>query len=119
VEREVVLTRRVPSAALTLELDRPADRSAATTPAGTAPGSQRGASAAPVGSLEIFSRPAGARVLLDGQPIGTTPLRLGVKPGHHAVRLEQAGYAPWSVTVNVGPDRVTRVSASLEPSTEQ
>lgn len=41
------------------------------------------------GTLPIETTPAGARVLLDGTPRGTTPLEIaGVEPGEHRVRLE-------------------------------
>lgn len=69
-------------------------------------------------SLEVVSRPAGARVFLDGKLVGTTPLR-GTEsaPGSHRVRLELAGYAPWTATVRVSAGERTRIAASLEPST--
>lgn len=40
------------------------------------------------GRLELTSTPPGARVLLDGQPIGVTPLSYDAAPGNHVIALE-------------------------------
>lgn len=81
---------------------RPADRRPAATGAA---------------SLEVVSRPAGARVFLDGTLVGTTPLRgAQAVAGSHRVRLELAGYAPWTATVRVSAGERARIAASLEPS---
>jgi serine/threonine-protein kinase len=54
--------------------------------------------AAPVatsGTLRVVSEPAGARVLVDGQARGHSPLELAeLSFGSHEVRVEQAGYEP-------------------------
>jgi len=39
------------------------------------------------GRVIIETRPSGARVLIDGQPRGTTPLVLSVKPGAHTMMV--------------------------------
>ena len=45
------------------------------------------------GSLMVDSRPAGARVFVDGKLVGTTPLLLdAVDVGDHGVRLELDGF---------------------------
>jgi serine/threonine-protein kinase len=138
-EREVSITRDVPAAALTFDLARaqaqgvsgapPAvagtPQTAASEPRATTtkplpPPSSRPADNAPgpATSLEIVSHPPGARVFVDGQSIGAAPLRVsGLSPGLHQIRLEQAGYHPWSAAATVVSGRLTRVSASLEPST--
>jgi serine/threonine-protein kinase len=67
------------------------------------------------GPLDIVSRPPGAQVMLDGHPVGTTPLALkAVTAGSHAVRLELPGYGVWSASVRVVAGAKTRVTASLE-----
>jgi hypothetical protein len=122
MERDVVITAAAPAVAMTLDLDRPETQARGAAPTDPPALPQHGDSASasrPVSSVEFISRPAGARIFLDGQPIGTTPLRLAVAPGPHAVRLEQNGYATWSANVNAAPDRVTRVSASLEPAQDR
>jgi hypothetical protein len=89
---------------------------AAPTPgAASAPGAPV---ASPTGraSLELVTRPAGARVSVDGQFIGVTPLRLvDVAPGPKNVSFELAGYAKWSAVVTVAPGEPRKISASLEP----
>ncbi len=46
------------------------------------------------GIVVVTTRPPGASVWLDGEPAGSTPLRLeGVAPGAHALRVEAEGYA--------------------------
>jgi hypothetical protein len=79
---------------------------AAKPPAGTA---------AP-GSLAVESRPAGARVFVDGRVSGTTPLVLPrVAAGSHVVRVERDGYRRWSSKVLVASGRRAHLTASLDP----
>jgi len=67
------------------------------------------------GTITVDSRPRGARVLLDGRFIGTTPLTLsGVRAGSHTVRLEREGFTRWSSTVRVVGGQRARIAASLE-----
>jgi hypothetical protein len=63
----------------------------------------------------VDSRPAGARVFVDGRLVGTTPLLLDtVSAGEHAVRLEMDGFSTWSTTTRVMGGERNRVSGSLE-----
>ncbi|HUR32267.1 MAG TPA: PEGA domain-containing protein [Vicinamibacterales bacterium] len=67
------------------------------------------------GSLMVDSRPAGARVFVDGRLVGTTPLLLdAIAVGDHGVRLELDGFNPWTATTNVAGGERARVSGSLE-----
>jgi hypothetical protein len=69
-----------------------------------------------VGSLRIDSTPQGARVFIDRQPAGVTPLvvrDLGV--GSHAVRVEADGHMSWSSAIRVISDRLTDVHTPLTP----
>ena len=67
------------------------------------------------GSLRFESRPDGARVLIDGAFVGTTPVVVADVPsGRHRVSVERDGYQPWTTTVDVTADRRQRVAASLE-----
>ena len=43
------------------------------------------------GALSVTSRPAGAQVLIDGQPQGVTPLSLRLAPGEHTLEIHSAG----------------------------
>jgi hypothetical protein len=68
-----------------------------------------------LGTLVADSRPAGARVVLDGKAVGKTPLKLAnVKAGAHMVRLELDGYRVWAAEITVAGGRDTRVAGSLE-----
>jgi hypothetical protein len=103
VERRVVITPSQPASTLTLNLTRSvAPAESESRPAQTA-------------SLTIESRPSGATVMIDGKRVGTTPLALpGISIGTHAVRLEMAGYKPWTASVPVVSGEKNRVAASLE-----
>jgi len=93
---------------VTLTPERPAQsfEVALDAPAGTAAG---------VAALQIDSRPSGARVWIDGMPVGVTPLMMpAVAAGPHSVRMELDGYQPWSGSVSVSTGERARVAASLE-----
>jgi hypothetical protein len=116
-ERRVVISTSRPAQSVNITLARaavpPPPRAAQATPAASAPASAT-ASRLP-GALEVDSRPAGAKVYLDGKLIGSTPLSLPAVPsGEHAVRLEHDGYQRWSSSVRVVANERNRVTASLE-----
>jgi hypothetical protein len=113
-ERRVLLSAAEPSSSLTFELTRlgaGAPPRATTAPASvgrTEPGRY-------VGALIVESRPPKARVFLDGQLVGSTPLTLtDVKAGEHAIRLELEGFTRWTASVRVVASDRNRVTASLE-----
>jgi hypothetical protein len=65
--------------------------------------------------LMVDSRPPGATVFLDNKRVGTTPMSIsGVAIGSHAVRLELAGYKPWTASVRIVAGEPHKVAASLE-----
>ena len=65
--------------------------------------------------VEFVSRPAGARIYVDGRLVGATPLTLEtIAAGARAVRLQLDGYRPWATTVNLVPGQRARLAASLE-----
>jgi hypothetical protein len=43
-------------------------------------------------SVHVTSDPSGARVLVDGNEVGTTPYEAAIEPGEHTVVVEQDGY---------------------------
>jgi hypothetical protein len=72
-----------------------------------------------VGTLSIDAAPAG-QVFIDRQPAGQTPLRVeNLKAGSHLVWIEREGYRRFTRVVLVPADRVSRVSAELEPIPER
>ncbi len=94
-QQQVVLSRRAPSRSLDFTLRR-------------APGEFHG-------ELAVESRPAGARVLVDGHDAGVTPLIVSeLAAGSHVVRLDLEGYRPWSAAVQVVAGERARISGSLE-----
>jgi hypothetical protein len=63
----------------------------------------------------VDSRPAGARVFVDGKLAGTTPLLIDVVAvGDHAVRMELDGFNPWTAPAKITGGERTKVSGSLE-----
>lgn len=67
------------------------------------------------GSLAVDSHPRGARVFVDGQMAGATPIVLkNVAAGSRVVRIESDGYEFWSGAARVVADQQTRVTATLQ-----
>jgi hypothetical protein len=67
-------------------------------------------------SLLVESRPVGARIVVNGTLVGTTPMAIAEMPvGDHDVRLELDGYRRWRTSVRVVAGERNRVAASLEP----
>jgi hypothetical protein len=68
-----------------------------------------------VGSIYLDSRPAGARVFLDGKDAGKTPATLpDVKSGAHRLRFELSGYKALDTSVTVRAGQQERVTVTLE-----
>ena len=69
------------------------------------------------GTLAFQSVPSGARVFVNGEFVGLTPLVLANLPvGSRAVRIDADGYQRWSMSTQVVANRQTRVSATLAPA---
>jgi hypothetical protein len=67
------------------------------------------------GTIYVDSNPRGARVLIDGRPMGTTPASIPDIPiGSHVVRLELADHRVWTTSTRVTAGQETRVRGSLE-----
>jgi hypothetical protein len=55
-------------------------------------------------TLRLASEPAGARVSLDGERVGETPVALAeVAPGTHQIVIEAKGYYSYETRVELGP----------------
>ncbi|MBN8231414.1 PEGA domain-containing protein [Corallococcus macrosporus] len=68
------------------------------------------------GSATFKSRPAGARVYVDGEPVGYTPVTLPTLPvGKHLVRMERPGFRQFGQIAEVTPDDV-EVTTALSPT---
>lgn len=71
------------------------------------------------GSLVLDVREAGARVEIDGQTAGVTPVgRQDLAMGPHEVRVEKKGFMVWAKTLDVLPDQVAVEGVTLVPNDE-
>jgi serine/threonine protein kinase len=111
-QRRVTLSASQPTRTIDVALRRSRPAAAPTpTKAAPPPPSTRPFE----GALLVESRPAGARVYVDGRLVGTTPMSVAsIRVGSHVVRLELDGYRRWSDAVRVVAGERTRVAASLE-----
>ena len=65
------------------------------------------------GTIAVRSSPGDARVFIDGNFVGYSPLSYGTRPGRHDVRIERSGYETYSQSVNVRPGGTVTVDAGL------
>ncbi|MBU8913579.1 MAG: PEGA domain-containing protein [Spirochaetales bacterium] len=76
-----------------------------------------GAQEPPDTALFISTAPIRAEVMLDGTPIGTTPLLVrAIEPGEHQLTFIKPGHLRRNETVEIGPSEVVQFSATLEPN---
>ena len=109
----VTLSAAEPSRQLALRLppQPPAARQARTPP----PAARPEPAATFTSSIYVDSRPRGARVFVDGKPVGVTPLTVPeVRVGTHVVRLELPDHRIWTTSERVVSGRQSRVTGSLE-----
>jgi hypothetical protein len=67
------------------------------------------------GALAVNSRPAGARVSINGQSLGVTPLTVRSLPaGSRVVRVTAQGYHPWASAVRVVANQRNSVLVNLQ-----
>lgn len=72
----------------------------------------------PPGSIAIATEPAGATVLVDGEPRGQAPVTVGeLSPGAHRVELSLDGYEPVERMVTVVGGETEELALTLEPGT--
>lgn len=67
------------------------------------------------GTLRVNSNPSGAQVLVEGRPVGSTPLNLVLRPGRVDIELRLGGYQTFRTSAQIRPGETTVVSASLVP----
>ena len=78
-----------------------------------------GSGQAPEGAsslLQVWSAPAGARIIIDGKPTGfRSPTSFPLPPGTHRITLSLAGHRNADERVTLGPGDTLRVEAILTP----
>ena len=68
------------------------------------------------GKIRVTSDPSHAKVYLDGEYRGRTPMTISnVRVGEHQIKVTKEDYYDWSETVRVRPNLTNRVFARLEP----
>jgi hypothetical protein len=68
------------------------------------------------GTLTVNADRPGATVFVNRQNMGQAPVRIrNLRAGAHLVWIERDGYRRWTRVITVPAERVTRVSADLEP----
>jgi hypothetical protein len=75
-----------------------------------------GPAAAPanaMASVSVESNVTGADIEVDGNFVGSTPSKIEVTPGSHAITVKKKGYQSWTRTMNV-LGRGAKVNADLE-----
>lgn len=70
--------------------------------------------ALPLTILAVNSEPAEAKVFIDQEYIGKTPLVSGVTQGSHSVVVRKAGYDDWSKEISSGLEEWSEITATLE-----
>jgi serine/threonine protein kinase len=124
---DITLSADDPARTLSITMQR--NRSASAPPArrATSAGARSGSAAAPeasrpavnpskyAGTIYVDSNPRGARVLIDGRLMGTTPASIPDIPiGSHVVRLELTDHKVWTSATRVSAGQQARVTGSLE-----
>jgi len=66
------------------------------------------------GQLVVDSAPSGARVLLNGEFYGHTPLRVRLHAEEYRLRLEKEGYSPYRTRIRIPQSQRLKIFANLE-----
>lgn len=64
--------------------------------------------------LKVISVPPGAKLKVDGQDVGTTPVMVRLTVGSHNLDLNKEGYAPGTTPLEVTPDELPGGSITVE-----
>ena len=68
------------------------------------------------GTLSVNADQPAAEVFVNRQRVGTAPVRVrNLRAGAHLVWIESEGHRRWTRVITVPAEKVTRVSAALEP----
>ena len=72
------------------------------------------APAAKIIPLRVVSVPPGAKLKVDGQDAGVTPVMVKLTVGNHTLDLTKEGYAPGTTPLDVTPDELPGGSITIE-----
>jgi hypothetical protein len=64
--------------------------------------------------VDFDSNPPGADILIDGNNVGNTPIKLPVSAGRHLIQLRIGGYNIWTRQMRVEPGSYPSIRATLE-----
>jgi PKD repeat protein len=68
------------------------------------------------GTLSVVTDPAGAQVLVNDLPLGSSPATItGLATGSYHLRIEKSGYGKKTVLVQIGNGTITEYATVLEP----
>ncbi|HSS03422.1 MAG TPA: PEGA domain-containing protein [Kofleriaceae bacterium] len=67
------------------------------------------------GHVKLKSSPPGARIIIDGQPIGVTPLDWDLPQGKHTIAMDKRGFVAASREIAVVTDRTDTLALDLAP----
>lgn len=67
------------------------------------------------GHVKLKSTPAGARISIDGKPIGVTPLDWDLLPGKHTIQMDKLGLQTASRTIVVVSNQTDTLTMDLVP----
>jgi hypothetical protein len=65
-------------------------------------------------TLRVISAPPGAKLKVDGQEAGTTPVMVRLTVGTHQLDLTKDGYAPGTTPLEITPDELPGGSITVE-----
>jgi len=101
-------------APVTTAAPAPPNAEVAPSPATTPPPAPKIIPGEPV-TVEIFSQPIGADIMLDGNFVGNTPSILKIRPGTHYLNLLLPGFKPWDQPLSLeAGGKLTTIRATLE-----
>ena len=66
------------------------------------------------GQLVVDSAPSGARVLINGEFYGHTPIKVRLYPEEYRLRLEKEGYNPYRTRIHIPKRKRVKIFADLE-----
>jgi PEGA domain len=68
-----------------------------------------------VGHVKLKSDPPGARIVIDGQAIGVTPLDWELPTGPHTIQMDKPGLVPVTRDIVVVTDQIDVLALELRP----